>query len=225
MGDLRAVSVSQTNMGMLAQVRGQLVDARDRFVEAHALADEVGDLLADGRRPAQPGQRDAGPGGPRRGRRVLPPPSSTRTPNNDDRWSLAHLFEDVAVWLLARGPAGDAEAVSLLAAAESLREEIGGAVVPAPPRPRWTRPLLQLASAPRPRSSRRRPSRAEPALARGNGRQGSPRAVTPDETNLSGSVPWPTVSQVSARGSLQTLLSGTAPLWVDEKLDPGGLEP
>ena len=44
---------------------------------------------------------------------------------NDDRWSLAHVFEDVAVWLLARGAAGDAEAVSLLAAAERLREEIG----------------------------------------------------------------------------------------------------
>ena len=43
----------------------------------------------------------------------------------DDRWSLAHLFEDIALWLLARGPAGDAEAVSLLAAAESLRVEIG----------------------------------------------------------------------------------------------------
>ena len=45
--------------------------------------------------------------------------------DHDDRWSLAHLFEDVAVWLLARGPAGDAEAVSLLAAAEGLRAEIG----------------------------------------------------------------------------------------------------
>ena len=43
----------------------------------------------------------------------------------DDLWSLAHLFEDVAVWILASGPAGDAEAVSLLAAAERLREEIG----------------------------------------------------------------------------------------------------
>jgi hypothetical protein len=43
----------------------------------------------------------------------------------DDLWSLAHLFEDVALWILASGPAGDAEAVSLLAASERLREEIG----------------------------------------------------------------------------------------------------
>ena len=49
----------------------------------------------------------------------------------DDLWSLAHLFEDVAVWILASGPAGDAEAVSLLAASERLREEIGAPRLPA----------------------------------------------------------------------------------------------
>ncbi len=75
---------------------------------------------------------------------------------HDDRWSLAHLFEDVAVWLLARGPAGDAEAVSLLAAAEGLREEIGAPRFPpteaaldealAPARERTSAALLEEAT-------------------------------------------------------------------------------
>ena len=43
LGDLRAVSVSLTNMGMLATVRGELELARDRFVEAQVMAEEVGD--------------------------------------------------------------------------------------------------------------------------------------------------------------------------------------
>ena len=73
----------------------------------------------------QPRQRDPRPRATSTRRRRTSCRRSTRTPSNDDRWSLAHLFEDVAVWLLARGPAGDAEAVSLLAAAERLREEIG----------------------------------------------------------------------------------------------------
>ena len=48
--DRRAVSVSLTNMGMLATARGELRSAHDRFVEAEALAEEVGDRLAGGRR-------------------------------------------------------------------------------------------------------------------------------------------------------------------------------
>ena len=61
-GDLRAVSVSLTNMGMLATVRGELALARDRFVEAQALADEVGDpwLVAVGRHNLGNVTRDLG---------------------------------------------------------------------------------------------------------------------------------------------------------------------
>ncbi len=124
LGDRRAVSVSQTNMGMLATVRGDLPQAFDRFVEAHALADEVGDrwLTAVGLHNLGNVTRDLG--------RLDEAaahfrPALDAYAENDDRWSLAHVFEDVAVWLLARGPEGDADAVSLLAAAERLRDEIG----------------------------------------------------------------------------------------------------
>ena len=55
--DRRAVSVSLTNMGMLATARGDLPLAHERFVEAQALAEEVGDPLGRRRRPPQPGQR------------------------------------------------------------------------------------------------------------------------------------------------------------------------
>ena len=85
---------------------------------------------------------------------------------HDDRWSLAHLFEDVAVWLLARGPAGDAEAVSLLAAAERLREEIGA------PRFPPTEAALDEALAPGPR-----PHPGRRARARGR-RPGAPPTST-----------------------------------------------
>ena len=124
LGDRRAVSVSQTNMGMLATVRGDLQQALERFVEAHALADEVGDrwLKAVGLHNLGNVTRDLGQLDDAAGHFL---PVLDAYAENDDRWSLAHVFEDVAVWLLARGPAGDAEAVSLLAAAERLREEIG----------------------------------------------------------------------------------------------------
>ena len=124
LGDRRAVSVSQTNMGMLATVRGDLQQALERFVEAHALADEVGDrwLSAVGRHNLGNVTRDLGQLDEAAGHFL---PALDAYAENDDRWSLAHVFEDVAVWLLARGAAGDAEAVSLLAAAERLREEIG----------------------------------------------------------------------------------------------------
>jgi tetratricopeptide (TPR) repeat protein len=155
LGDLRAVSVSQTNMGMLATTRGELAQAKGRFVEAHALADEVGDrwLTAVGLHNLGNVTRDLGD---------LDAAAAYFLPvldayaDNDDRWSLAHLFEDVAVWLLARGPAGDAEAVSLLAAAESLREEIGAPRFPptqvaldealAPARERTSAALLEEAT-------------------------------------------------------------------------------
>jgi tetratricopeptide (TPR) repeat protein len=122
--DRRAVSVSQMNMGMLATVRSDLTQALERFEEAYALADEVGDawLTAVGRHNLGNVTRDLGQLD-EAARHLLPVLDSYA--EHDDRWSLAHLFEDIALWLLARGPAGDAEAVSLLAAAEALRAEIG----------------------------------------------------------------------------------------------------
>ncbi len=122
--DRRAVSVSLTNMGMLATVRGDLAAALDRFVEAQALAEEVGDpwLVAVGRHNLGNATRDLGDLDAAAGHFGA---ALGAYDERDDRWSLAHLFEDIALWMLARGPEGDAEAVSLLATAEQLREEIG----------------------------------------------------------------------------------------------------
>ena len=156
LGDRRAVSVSQTNMGMLATVRGDLEQALERFVEAHALADEVGDrwLTAVGLHNLGNVTRDLGQLQEAAGHFL---PVLDAYAENDDLWSLAHVFEDVAVWLLARGPNGDAEAVSLLAAAERLREEIGAPRFPpteaaleealAPARERTPADVLERAAA------------------------------------------------------------------------------
>ena len=122
--DRRAVSVSLTNMGMLATVRGDQQLALDRFLEAQAIAEEVGDpwVVAVGRHNLGNVTRDLGDLDAAAGHFL---PALDAYVERDDLWSLAHMFEDIAVWILARGPAGDAEAISLLAAAERLREEIG----------------------------------------------------------------------------------------------------
>jgi class 3 adenylate cyclase/tetratricopeptide (TPR) repeat protein len=122
--DRRAVSVSLTNMGMLATVRGDLSVAVDRFVEAQALAEEVGDpwVVAVGHHNLGNAMRDLGDLDAASGHFAA---ALGAYDERDDRWSLAHLLEDIALWLLARGPEGDAEAVSLLATAEQLRDEIG----------------------------------------------------------------------------------------------------
>ena len=124
LGDRRAVSVSLTNMGMLATVRGDLQQALARFAEAQTLAEEVGDpwVVGVGHHNLGNANRDLGDLEAARGH--FGPALATYV-EHDDLWSLAHLFEDVAVWLLARGAADDADAISLLAAAESLRGEIG----------------------------------------------------------------------------------------------------
>jgi class 3 adenylate cyclase/tetratricopeptide (TPR) repeat protein len=122
--DRRAVSVSLTNMGMLATVRGDLPLARERFLEAQSLAEEVGDpwVVAVGRHNLANVSRDLGDLGPAASDfRVALDAYVAR----DDRWSLAHVFEDIACWSLAAGRSGDVDAVFLLAAAERLRGEIG----------------------------------------------------------------------------------------------------
>ena len=139
--DRRAVSVSLMNMGMLATTRGELRSAYDRFVEAEELAEEVGDawLVAVGRHNLGNASRDLGDL-----EAAAPPLESALLAyaERDDRWSLAHVLEDVALWLLARGPAGDTEAVALMAAAERVRVEI--------PAPRFppTEAALERALAP-----------------------------------------------------------------------------
>jgi hypothetical protein len=118
------VSVSLTNMGMLATARGDLPLARDRFLEAQALAEEVGDpwVVAVGRHNLANVSRDLGD--------LEPAAADFRLAldayvEREDRWSVAHVLEDVAVWALARGAAYDSDAAFLLAAAASVREEIG----------------------------------------------------------------------------------------------------
>lgn len=154
LGDQRAVSVSLTNMGMLATARGDLPLARDRFLEAQGLAEEVGDpwVVAVGRHNLANVSRDLGDLGPAAADFLV---ALDGYVERDDLWSVAHLFEDVAVWALARG-ASDAEAVFLLVAAERLREEIGAPRFPpteaalaealAPARGRTTAEVLDRAS-------------------------------------------------------------------------------
>ena len=149
LADRRAVSVSLTNMGMLATARGDLELALERFAEAQILAEEVGDpwLVGVGHHNLGNATRDLGDLEAARGH--FGPALATYV-EHDDLWSLAHLFEDVAVWLLARGPADDADAVSLLAAAESLRAEIGAPRFP-PTQEALTealRPALERTTAP-----------------------------------------------------------------------------
>ncbi len=122
--DRRAVSVSLTNMGMLATARGDLGRALDRFAEAQSLAEEVGDpwVVAVGRHNLGNVTRDLGELQAAAGHFA---PALRAYAERDDRWSLAHLFEDIALWVLAHGPEDGREAVTLLAAAEQLRAEIG----------------------------------------------------------------------------------------------------
>ena len=152
LGDRRAVSVSLTNMGMLATVRGDLQQALARFAEA---ADPGG----GGRRPLG-GRRSAtttsatrpATSATWRQRGGHFGPALTTYVEHDDLWSLAHLFEDVAVWLLARGAADDAEAISLLAAAESAAGGDRRPAVP-PTQEALDEALRPAGRAPRPRCS------------------------------------------------------------------------
>ena len=73
----------------------------------------------------------------------------------DDRWSMAHLFEDIALWVLAGGTAETTpKRSSLIAAAERLRAEIGAPRFPA------TEAVLARGAGAGPRPARRRGARA-----------------------------------------------------------------
>jgi hypothetical protein len=111
------------NMGMLASGRGDLAAAYERFAEAEQLAGDVGDpwLESVGRHNLGNVARDLGDleASARHLGHAL-----TAYVEHDDRWSVAHVLEDVALWLVASGPEGDADALRLIGAAERLREEI-----------------------------------------------------------------------------------------------------
>ena len=109
---------------MLATVRGDLPLAHERFLEAQALAEEVGDpwVVAVGRHNLANVSRDLGD--------LAPAAADFRLAldayvEREDRWSVAHVLEDVAVWALAGGAMHDADAMYLLAAAARVREVIG----------------------------------------------------------------------------------------------------
>ena len=152
------MSVSLTNMGMLATVRGDLPLALERFVEAQALAEEVGDpwVVAVGHHNLGNLTRDLGDldASAEHLGKVL-----GAYAERDDRWSMAHLLEDIALWVLAGGTADDAEAVALIAAAEQLRAEIGA--------PRFPATDIILAEALEPARSRGADEQLERAAAEG----------------------------------------------------------
>ena len=122
--DHRAVSVSLTNMGMLATTRGDLPLALERFTEAQALAEEVGDpwMVAVGHHNLGNLTRDLGD---RDASAAHLRGALGAYAERDDRWSIAHLLEDVALWVLAGSSTDDLAAVTLIAAALRVREEIG----------------------------------------------------------------------------------------------------
>jgi hypothetical protein len=105
-------------------VRGDLPLARERFVEAQLLAEEVGDpwVVAVGRHNLANVSRDLGDLGPAASDFRV---ALAAYVERDDRWSVAHVLEDVAVWRLLGDQRCDADAAYLLGAAERLREEIG----------------------------------------------------------------------------------------------------
>jgi hypothetical protein len=109
---------------MLATVRGDLALALERFMEAQTLAEEVGDpwVVAVGHHNLGNATRDLGDLDAAPGHFAA---ALGAYVERDDRWSVAHLFEDIAVWMLMRGPGSDVEAMWLLGAAEALRAEIG----------------------------------------------------------------------------------------------------
>ena len=124
LGAPRDVSVSLMNMGMLAEARRQPELAVERFTEALALAEEVGDpwLAAVGRHNLGNTSRDLGD--LTAAAEHLAHALSAYAAR-DDRWSVAHVLEDTALWLLLRDGRHDAAAVRLLAAAQSVRTTIG----------------------------------------------------------------------------------------------------
>jgi class 3 adenylate cyclase/tetratricopeptide (TPR) repeat protein len=124
LGDTRAVSVSLMNMGMLATAREELDVAVERFAEALALAEEVGDpwLASVGRHNLGNAARDHGDLDAAQGHLLH---ALRAYADHNDRWSVAHALEDVAVWLVARDGDRDEDALVLMGAAEALREEIG----------------------------------------------------------------------------------------------------
>ncbi len=128
LSDRKTESVALVNMGMLALERDDLTLARERFREARALAELIGDpwMVAivghnQGNVDRQVGELGAAAGHLRA--------SLDAYAERDDRWYLAQVLEDIALWLLTDGgtatEAHDHGAVALVAAAGTVRTEIG----------------------------------------------------------------------------------------------------
>ncbi|QIK66202.1 AAA family ATPase [Nocardioides sp. HDW12B] len=126
--DRKTESVALINMGMLALARDDLSLARERFGEARELAELIGDpwMVAivghnQGNVDRQVGELGTAAGHLRA--------SLEAYAERDDRWYLAQVLEDIALWLLTDGGTGteahDHGAVALVAAAGAVRAEIG----------------------------------------------------------------------------------------------------
>jgi tetratricopeptide (TPR) repeat protein len=127
LGDRRAIGVSQTNLGMIASLQGLYGEARERFDEAIRLNREVGDTWMVAICHNNLGNALRGLGD-HTGARQHYAESVRAYRDYDDRWALAFLVEDVAVLATVLGE--HERAISLIGAADGLRDEIGA---PRPP--------------------------------------------------------------------------------------------
>jgi predicted ATPase len=121
-GDRWAIGVSQNNLGMIALHESAFGEASNRFEESIRLNSEVGDawMVAIGHNNLGTATRGLGDHGAAREHYAA---SLRAYRDYDDRWALAFLLEDVAILGALTGQPNRASA--LLAAAETLRVEIG----------------------------------------------------------------------------------------------------
>jgi predicted ATPase/class 3 adenylate cyclase len=127
LGDRWAIGVSRNNLGMIAFLRGELGEARRHLEEAVRIELAVGDswMVAIVNNNLGNTTRDLGDLGAAR-RHYAEALKTYRLVG--DRWALGILFEDVAVMAAAEDPRA---ALTLLGAAEAVRESIGSPRAPA----------------------------------------------------------------------------------------------
>jgi class 3 adenylate cyclase/tetratricopeptide (TPR) repeat protein len=127
LGDRWAIGVSQNNLGMVALLLKDLEGARSRFTEAMRLSLEVGDawLVAIAHNNLANCLRDLGD---LDGARAQYAQTLRAYQRWDDRWALATALEDLVLAAIALGRR--AEALTLLGAADHLREDLGSPRTP-----------------------------------------------------------------------------------------------